>query len=165
MVGNCSQRVHTVYYTFIRHNAPISLFRFLVDLLYNLFLQLCNSWLAFDWHNASRGPSAAAELLVLAAGTLKLQDWTLTDDFAGVDIARLDNDGRMCGQLTEIKLQNFIPWEDFHSVSLSDTFDTACSTLLLIYCSVIFAIRNVSHPVHTCFSRMHRPSYYSERRR
>ena len=50
-------------------------------------------------------------------GTLKLQDWTLTDDFAGVDIAGLDNggldidgldnggldidgldnDGRMCG--------------------------------------------------------------------
>ena len=44
-----------------------------------------------------------------SVGTLKLQDWTLTDDFAGVDIAGLDNDGRMCGQLTEIKLQNFIP--------------------------------------------------------
>jgi len=59
-----------------------------------------------------------------ATGTLKLQDWTLTDDFAGVDISGLDNggpdidgldiagldiDGRMCGQLTELKLQNFIP--------------------------------------------------------
>ena len=47
----------------------------------------------------------------------------MTDDFAGVDIAGLDNggpdidgldiagldiDGRMCGQLTELKLQNFI---------------------------------------------------------
>jgi len=57
-------------------------------------------------------------------GTLKLQDWTLTDHFAGVDIAGLDNggpdidgldnagldiDGRMCGQLTGLKLQNFIP--------------------------------------------------------
>jgi len=41
--------------------------------------------------------------------TLKLQDWTLTDEFAGLDIAGLDNDGRMCGQLTELKLQNFIP--------------------------------------------------------
>jgi len=40
-------------------------------------------------------------------GTLKLQDWTLTNEFAGVDIAGLDNggpdvdgldiDGRMCG--------------------------------------------------------------------
>jgi len=30
-------------------------------------------------------------------GTLKLQDWTLTDEFAGVDIAGLDIDGRMCG--------------------------------------------------------------------
>jgi len=39
-----------------------------------------------------------------------LQDWTLTDDFAGVDIAGLDNegldtdgldnDGRMCGAYT-----------------------------------------------------------------
>jgi len=52
-------------------------------------------------------------------GTLKLQDWALMDDFAGVDIAGLDNggpdidgldiagldiDGRMCGQLTELKL-------------------------------------------------------------
>ena len=25
------------------------------------------------------------------------------------EIAGLDNDGRMCGQLTELKLQNFIP--------------------------------------------------------
>jgi len=46
-------------------------------------------------------------------GTLKLQDWTLqdwtlTDDFTGVDIAGLDIDGRICGQLTELKLQNFI---------------------------------------------------------
>jgi len=41
--------------------------------------------------------------------TLKLQDWTLTDHFSGVDIAGLDIDGRMCGQLTELKLQNFTP--------------------------------------------------------
>ena len=27
-----------------------------------------------------------------------LQDWTMTDDFAGVDIAGLDRDGRMCAQ-------------------------------------------------------------------
>ena len=43
------------------------------------------------------------------AGSLKLQDWTLTDDFAGVDIAGLDNggldnDGRVCGLVTELKL-------------------------------------------------------------
>jgi len=30
-------------------------------------------------------------------------------EIAGLDIAGLDNDGRMCGQLTELKLQNFIP--------------------------------------------------------
>jgi len=66
---------------------------------------------------------------MLKRGTLKLQDWTLTDDFAGLaiagldnegldidgldivglDIDGLDNDGRTCGQVTELKLQNFIP--------------------------------------------------------
>jgi len=30
-------------------------------------------------------------------------------EIAGRDIAGLDIDGRMCGQLTELKLQNFIP--------------------------------------------------------
>ena len=30
-------------------------------------------------------------------------------DIDGLDIAGLDIDGRMCGQLTELKLQNFIP--------------------------------------------------------
>jgi len=72
--------------------------------------------------------STVTTLLLILWGTLKLQDWTLqnwtlTDDFAGVDIAGLDNggpdidglniagldfDGRMCEQLTELKLQNFI---------------------------------------------------------
>jgi len=33
------------------------------------------------------------------------------------EIAELDIDGRMCRQLTELKLQNFIPFEDFHSVA------------------------------------------------
>jgi len=47
---------------------------------------------------------------------------------AGLDIAGLDTDGQMCGQLTELKLQNFIPWEDFHSVSLSETY------VLLVLC-------------------------------
>jgi len=30
-------------------------------------------------------------------------------EIAGLDIVGLDIDGRMCGQLTELKLQNFIP--------------------------------------------------------
>jgi len=33
------------------------------------------------------------------------------------EIAGLDIDGRMYGHLTELKLQNFIPWEDFYSVA------------------------------------------------
>jgi len=70
-------------------------------------------------------------------GTLKLQDWTLTDEFAGVDIAGLDNDGRMCRQLTELKLQNFIPWEDFHSVSLSDTY--ALRFLFYVVINLLFS--------------------------
>ena len=37
---------------------------FVVNLLHNLFLHLCESWHAFDWHCASRGPSAVAQLLV-----------------------------------------------------------------------------------------------------
>jgi len=63
-------------------------------------------------------------VIQVQVGTLKLQDKTLTDDFAGVDIAEMDNggpdidgldiagldiDGRMCRQLTELKLLNFIP--------------------------------------------------------
>jgi len=28
------------------------------------FVQLCSNWQDFDWHSASRGPSAVAELLV-----------------------------------------------------------------------------------------------------
>ena len=31
-----------------------------------LVLQLCGSWQDFDWHSASRGPSASAELLLYA---------------------------------------------------------------------------------------------------
>jgi len=50
-------------------------------------------------------------------------------EIAGLDIAGLDNDGRMCGQLIELKLQNFIPSEDFHSVSLSETY-----ALLVLRC-------------------------------
>jgi len=30
-------------------------------------------------------------------------------EIAGLDVEGLDIDGRMCGQLTELKLQNFIP--------------------------------------------------------
>jgi len=54
-------------------------------------------------------PGAPPPMIRLRMVTLKLQDWTLTDDFAGLDIPGLGNDGRMCGQLTELKLQNFIP--------------------------------------------------------
>ena len=53
--------VVAVYYKSINCNPLTSSLRFVVDLLYNLFLY---SWQDFDWHSASRGPSALAELLV-----------------------------------------------------------------------------------------------------
>ena len=39
-------------------------------------------------------------------------------DIVRLDIDGLDNDRRMCGQVTELKLQNVITLEDFHSVSV-----------------------------------------------
>jgi len=55
---------HIVYYTSVDCNPLALLLRSALDLLYNLFLHFCSSWQDFDWHSASRGPSAAAELLV-----------------------------------------------------------------------------------------------------
>jgi len=56
------RRVVAVYYKSINWSHLTPLLRFVfVDLLYNLFLY---SWQDFDWHSASRGPSALAELLV-----------------------------------------------------------------------------------------------------
>jgi len=49
--------------------------------------------------------------------------------YGNAEIAGLDNDGRMCGQLTELKLQNFIPWKDIHCVSLSEIY-----ALLVLRC-------------------------------
>ena len=59
-----SRRVVAVYYKSVSCNPLTPLLRFVVDLLYNLFAQLCNSRQDSDWHGASRGPSAVAELLV-----------------------------------------------------------------------------------------------------
>ena len=55
---------HIVYCTTVYSNRLTPLLRFVVDLLYNFFLQFCGSWQDFDWHSASRGPSSAAELPV-----------------------------------------------------------------------------------------------------
>ena len=48
----------------VNRNPLTPLPRFVVNLLHNLFLHLCESWQAFDWHCASHGPSAVAQLLV-----------------------------------------------------------------------------------------------------
>ena len=55
-----SRRVVAVYYKSINCNPLTPSLRFVVDLLYSLFLQ----WQDFYSHSASRGPSALAELLV-----------------------------------------------------------------------------------------------------
>ena len=52
-----SRRVVAVYDTSVNRNPLTPLLQFVVDLLYNLW----NSWQDFDWHGASRGPSAVAE--------------------------------------------------------------------------------------------------------
>jgi len=49
------------------------------------------------------------------AATWKLLVCTVSQGNA--EIAGLDIDGRMYEQLTELKWQNFIPGEDFHSVA------------------------------------------------
>jgi len=56
---------HIIYYTSVDRNAVTPLVRFLADLLYNLFLQLCSVVIRImNKQSASRGPSAVAELLV-----------------------------------------------------------------------------------------------------
>jgi len=55
---------YIVYYTSVDCNLLTPLLRFVLDLLYDLFIQLCSVWQDFDWHIASRGPSAVAELIV-----------------------------------------------------------------------------------------------------
>jgi len=62
-----SRRVVAVYYTSISCNNLTRLLWFVVDLLYNLFLQLWSSWQDFHWHSVSRGPSAVAEFLAKVA--------------------------------------------------------------------------------------------------
>jgi len=58
--------MHAVYCTSVDRIALPPLLRLVVDLLCSsLFLQLCRSWRDFDWHSASRGPSAVAELFVI----------------------------------------------------------------------------------------------------
>ena len=56
------RRVVTVYCMSVNRNPLTPLPWFVVNLLHNLFLHLCESWQAFDWHCESRGPSA--QLLV-----------------------------------------------------------------------------------------------------
>jgi len=41
------------HYTSVDCNPPTPQLRFVVDFLYNLFLQLCGSGQDFDWHSAS----------------------------------------------------------------------------------------------------------------
>jgi len=43
---------HIVYYTSVDCSPITPILRFVVNLLYNLFLQLCSSWQDFDWHSA-----------------------------------------------------------------------------------------------------------------
>ena len=53
-----NRRVVASYYTSVRCNPLTPLLWFVVDLLYNLFIQLCSSWQDFDWYSALRASSA-----------------------------------------------------------------------------------------------------------
>jgi len=64
--------------------STIMLYLHYYDLLYNLFLQLCSSWQDLDWHSASRGPSAVAELLVKILWSVKcsgISAWIYTSHY------------------------------------------------------------------------------------
>ena len=55
---------YIAYHTSVDRSSTLTPFRFVVDMLCNLFLQLCSSWQDFYCQSASRGPSAVAELPV-----------------------------------------------------------------------------------------------------
>jgi len=55
-----NRRVVAVYYKSVNCNPLTHLTRFVLHLVYDLLY----SWQDYDWHIASRGPSAVAELLV-----------------------------------------------------------------------------------------------------
>ena len=59
------RRTMAVYYTSVDCNPLTPLLRSVVDLLYNLLLQLGSSWQDFVWYSASCGPSPVAGILVL----------------------------------------------------------------------------------------------------
>ena len=63
----------------VDRSALIALLRFVFDLLYNLFVQLCSSWQEFDCYSASRGPSAEAQLIFNARNLTRhrqTQQWS-----------------------------------------------------------------------------------------
>jgi len=63
----------------VDRSALTALLRFVFDLLYNLFVQLCSSWQEFDWYSASRGPSAEAQLIFNARNRTRrrqTQQWS-----------------------------------------------------------------------------------------
>jgi len=65
VVDTSTLLIHIVYCTLVSCNPLTPLLWFVLDLLYDFFLQLCSSWQDFNWHSASCGPSAVAELPVL----------------------------------------------------------------------------------------------------
>jgi len=102
----------------------------------------------------------------LLFGVLCSQPWWLPTDgsaeIAGLDIVGLDIDGRICGQLTELKLQNFIPWEDSHSMSLKHMCCLFYVVINLVFgdsCNSL-CVKSTSHML---LSHAQTYSYYRER--
>ena len=86
----CVLHTRIVYYTSVDRDAVIYF-----DLLwsYGFVVQLYSNWRDFNWHSASRGPSAVAELLVVAPSQTELKLRVLMHcmvAFAAIQSARYD---------------------------------------------------------------------------
>jgi len=78
---------HEVYHTSVDRNALTPLFRFMVDLVCNLFLQGYSSWKNLDWQRVARS-LCGAELLVLS--TMRDPSKTQTIQVDSLNYAKCD---------------------------------------------------------------------------
>ena len=94
---------------------------------YTMFTSLtCKAWQRW---NCRTGHCRTGQWRTTSQGWTLL-NWTMTDE---------------CGQLIELKLQNFIPWEDFHSVSLSDTYALLVHIIVSMNFYTVASLWNYSH--------------------
>jgi len=71
-----SDRTHIVYYTSVHRNTLTQLLRFAVDLLYNLFLQLCSSWQDISTNFARRAVRCSIDSFLISLANFKKIEFT-----------------------------------------------------------------------------------------